>query len=337
MRHYPRKICIAAVVVHAVLALIWFAMSGWTQSGAIYAAAWLSLFTGFFWFFSYIHMWATKAVEDEEREEREFERRRGARETEKLFDERRGVEDALSARTKLRRLEKWFFPGVTLALGICMCLVGYLIITGRMGKFAKSALENQVPALIFLSGISFFTFIFSRYAAGLSEERQSQGLKGSAGGMFLCTLSVLLIVMSFILSSFDYLLMERVLRYAISATICVIGVELILNFILHFYRPRVEGRVTMPVYYSRILGLMAVPTSIFRATAMTLDYQFGFKVSETWFYQFFERAAAPLILFLLLVLYLFTCIVVVQSDEQVIIERFGTPKRPALYEIVLSD
>ena len=330
MRHHSEKICAAGIILQIIFALMCFGMSGWNKSSATYATGWLFLLGTVFWFLCYIHLWAMRAAEEEEREEKDFERRRGAKETEKLFEERKETEDAFSSRTKLRRLERWFFPAVSLLYGIGAALFSYMLLTGRIGSFAYGALDKELPSIAFLGGIAFFSFIFSRYTAGLSEESRSQSLRTCSGAMFSGTVSAFLIAISFIASSFGYPMMERVMLYVVSALIGVVGIEIFLTFITHFYRPRVKGRVTTPVYYSRILGLIAMPKSIFRATALTLDYQFGFKVSETWFYQFFERAAAPLVLYLLLSLYLFSSVVVVQSDEEVIVERFGRPLRPAL-------
>ena len=89
MKHHAEKICIAAIILHVVFALVCFAVSVLSSSSAAYAAAWLFLFGIFFWFLTYIHMWVTRSVEDEEREESEFERRRGAKDTGKLFEERK--------------------------------------------------------------------------------------------------------------------------------------------------------------------------------------------------------------------------------------------------------
>ncbi len=330
MKRHSEKICVVAIILQIIFALICFGISGWNMSSATYATGWLFLFGMVFWALNYIDLWAARAAEEEEREEKDFERRRGARETGKLFEEQKSAEDAFSARTKLRRLEKWFFPAVSLLLGIGMALFSYLMLTGRIGSFQYGDLKRELLSLSLLGAIAFFSFIFSRYSAGLSEEKQSRGLRACSGAMFSGTLSASLIFLAFVLSFFGYPQMERVMFYIISAFVGIIGIEIFLNFITHFYHPRVEGRVSTQVYYSKILGLIALPKSIFRATAMTLDYQFGFKVSETWFYQFFERAAAPLFLYLLLSLYLFSGIVVVQSDEEVIVERFGKPLKPAL-------
>ena len=40
--------------------------------------------------------------------------------------------------------------------------------------------------------------------------------------------------------------------------------------------------------HSRLVSLLAQPESFFTTAAHALDYQFGFKVSETWFFHFFN-------------------------------------------------
>ncbi|MHC4573521.1 MAG: SPFH domain-containing protein, partial [Planctomycetota bacterium] len=56
-----------------------------------------------------------------------------------------------------------------------------------------------------------------------------------------------------------------------------------------------------------------------------IDYQFGFKVSQTWFYKLLEKAIVPLVLFGAVTLYLLSCIVVVAPNEEAVIEHFGNP------------
>jgi modulator of FtsH protease HflK len=330
MKHHSERICIIGIILHIIFALICFGMSYWNKSSTTYAAGWLFSFGIFFWLLAYIQLWAERAAEEEEREEKDFERRRGAKETSKIFEEHGDTFDAFSARTRLRRLERWFFPALVVIIGCGSLFLSYLLLSRRIGNFDLGTLAKQLPSIAFLGGIAFFSFVFSRYVTGLSQEKQILGLRTCAGAMFSGTISVFLTAVAFALSNFGYPAMERVMHYIVSALILIVGIELIINFTMHFYRPRVEGRTTTPVYYSRVLSLVATPQSIFRATALTLDYQFGFKVSETWFYHFFERAAAPLILYLLITLYLFTSIIIVQSNEEVIIERFGRPLKPAL-------
>ena len=43
------------------------------------------------------------------------------------------------------------------------------------------------------------------------------------------------------------------------------------------------------LYESRLVGLLGQPESLFTTAAHALDYQFGFKVSDTWFFQFLQK------------------------------------------------
>jgi len=97
---------------------------------------------------------------------------------------------------------------------------------------------------------------------------------------------------------------------------------LLLSFVSEFYRPRnqMEDR---PVYESRLLSIFTEPGGIMRNIADSLDYQFGFKVSKTWIYGFFEKSILPAVLLWLLLFWLFTCVAEVGPGELGVRERFG--------------
>ena len=67
------------------------------------------------------------------------------------------------------------------------------------------------------------------------------------------------------------------------------AVEMFVTLLLEIYRPRVKGKVARPLYDSRLVGLLAQPEGLFTTAAQALDYQFGFKVSETWFFQLLQK------------------------------------------------
>ncbi len=111
--------------------------------------------------------------------------------------------------------------------------------------------------------------------------------------------------------------------YLIPAIMALVGVELLLNLMLDIYRPRVPGQERRPPYDSRLLSLFAEPEGVLKTVATTLDYQFGFKVSETWFYRFMERAIVPLVLVQVLALWLLSAVVVVDQQEVAFVETLG--------------
>jgi len=133
----------------------------------------------------------------------------------------------------------------------------------------------------------------------------------------------LLAFAALVLGFFKYPKPDDVIAWCMTVAMAVIAVEVLLNFILDFYRPRIEGVEQRAAYDSRLLALLSEPGGFFRTISSTLDYQFGFRVSQTWFYRFIEQAIAPLILFQLVTLYLLTCFVIVGPEQQGVIERLG--------------
>jgi regulator of protease activity HflC (stomatin/prohibitin superfamily) len=95
--------------------------------------------------------------------------------------------------------------------------------------------------------------------------------------------------------------------------------------VLELYRPRVKGKRARILYESRLVGLLSHPEGLFSTAAHVLDYQFGFKVSETWFYKFLERAFGWLLLSQLAILALSSCLVFIEAGEEALLERFGSP------------
>ncbi|MCX8108550.1 MAG: protease modulator HflK [Verrucomicrobiae bacterium] len=71
--------------------------------------------------------------------------------------------------------------------------------------------------------------------------------------------------------------------------------------------------------------MLGQPGGLITTLAQALDYQFGFKVSETWFYKFLERALPSLILFQAGLLIISSCFVFIEPGEQALLERFGQP------------
>jgi regulator of protease activity HflC (stomatin/prohibitin superfamily) len=102
-----------------------------------------------------------------------------------------------------------------------------------------------------------------------------------------------------------------------------LGLETVLNFVLDIYRPRTPGVEPRACFDSRILGLISEPGGIAHTVAEAINYQFGFQVSQTWFYQLLQRAAVPLAAAGAVALWLMSSVVVVQPYERGIVERFG--------------
>ena len=127
-----------------------------------------------------------------------------------------------------------------------------------------------------------------------------------AGGSFLLGLAVLCfaLAVALALANFQRPEVVKVLNYLAPACLALLGVETALNVIFDIYRPRLRGQYSRSAFDSRLLGVINEPGGIFRSAAGAIDYQFGFQVSQTWFYKLLERAILPLVLFAGITLYL---------------------------------
>jgi regulator of protease activity HflC (stomatin/prohibitin superfamily) len=105
-----------------------------------------------------------------------------------------------------------------------------------------------------------------------------------------------------------------------------VAAETVINFILDFYRPRIPGQVQRPFYDSRLLGMFSEPGGILQSMAKAIDYQFGFKVSETWFFKLLGRAIMPLLIAQVAILLVLSMFVVVPVGHQAVVEHLGRPR-----------
>lgn len=228
------------------------------------------------------------------------------------------------AQKRLVFFEKWILPILSILIAVVEISLG-LLMYNRVTAIVEWKFQNPLLCLVLLVIISFISFLLSRYATGMSAEAVWRPLR--AGGSYLLMTAFLggLAVISLGLAQFKYTFGLTILEYGIPWLLVVLGCEIILNTILDIYRPRVAGQYTIGALDSRLLGLINEPGGLFHTVASAIDYQFGFQVSQTWFYKMLEKAILPLILLMAVVLYLMTSIVIVGPGQQGVIEHLGSP------------
>jgi regulator of protease activity HflC (stomatin/prohibitin superfamily) len=84
--------------------------------------------------------------------------------------------------------------------------------------------------------------------------------------------------------------------------------------------PGQESRIS---FDSRLFNFLAQPEQVGHSLADALNYQFGFEVSRTWFYQLLRRYFLPLLVFPVVILLLMSCFVYVHDDQQAVVLRLG--------------
>jgi regulator of protease activity HflC (stomatin/prohibitin superfamily) len=232
--------------------------------------------------------------------------------------------ETFPARQARELFEKWFVPGFTVVLFLLEGAAAWLL-----WKWLAPQVVGGAPRALISAGIyalcGLVLFIVGRFAVAFSRVEENRLLRPAAGylllGAYLCFTAAIGVGLGEAGLKTADLLIGR----ALVVLLGVLALETLGALILEIYRPRVKGKAVRPVYESRLVSLMGQPEGLITTAAQTLDYQFGFKVSDTWFYRFLEGALGWLILLQVGVLLLSTCVVFIDPGEQAILERFGRP------------
>lgn len=229
------------------------------------------------------------------------------------------------AQKRLVFLERWVLPFAAMFVAVYQILMGIWLFYHKVLSPVPWNFQNALLGAVLMVAVSFVCFLFSRYATGMSAEKEWKPLR--AGGSYLLTTAILGFALAICLALAQFKKPQGlvVLNYAIPWLLVVLGAEILLNAVLDIYRPRVAGQYSRAAFDSRLLGMFNEPGGILHTVAHTIDYQFGFKVSQTWFYRLLEKAILPLILFAFLVLYLMSSFVVIEPGYAGVIEHYGVP------------
>jgi membrane protease subunit HflK len=323
----PVNIALASLILSIIFFGISFFLGRWSGFFAVSAVSWLILSVALIWFVLSLQFYQRSLAEQEKLDAGQLARDKG---TSAIFQTR--TEQATlftAAQNRLAIFEKWFIPIFSALIAAYQIGIGIYLLN-IVGAASENELRQPLLCGICMTAIAFVSFLISRYATGMSSQPEWKPLR--AGGSSLLSVAVLCFLLAVVLALaylFDFLAPVNVLGVIIPVLLVVLGVETALNLVLDIYRPRVKGRYSRSAFDSRLLGVINEPGGILRSVADAIDYQFGFKVSQTWFYKLLEQAIVPLVLFGAVTLYLFSCVVVVAPDEQAIVEHFGNPVNKA--------
>jgi len=232
------------------------------------------------------------------------------------------------AQRRLDMFEKWFLPTFAILTAIYEAGIGWYLFA-VMHADPDGAPRKPLIVAVVLTAVAFVSFLISRYATGMSSEPHWKPLRAGGSAMLASAFLCFSLAVGLAFAAFQTVVIVTVLVWVVPILLVVLAAETLLNVLLDLYRPRVKGQYSRAAFDSRILGLVNEPGGLFHSAASAIDYQFGFKVSQTWFYRLLEKAIVPLLLFSVLTLYLFSCIVTVGTGQQAIIERLGRPLETA--------
>ncbi len=322
----PENIAIVSLILSVIFFGIAFFLGRWSGFFSVSAISWLILSSALIWLVLSVQFHQRSLAEQEKLDMGQLVKDEKASAIFQASGERAGL--FATAQRHLQILEKWFIPIFSTLIAVYQIALGLYLLKAVMKGF-ESQPQQPLLCAIGMTAVAFMSFLISRYATGMSAQSHWKPLR--AGGSILLSIAFLCfaIAIGLALSQFKSFIVLAVINWIIPILLVLIGAETALNLIFDIYRPRLKGQYSRSAFDSRLLGIINEPGGIFRSAAGAIDYQFGFKVSHTWFYKLLEKAIAPLILFAIITLYLLSCIIVVAPNEEAIIERFGNPKTDA--------
>ena len=270
-------------------------------------------------FFSFIQSHLIDRERVEALEMQELDRTRG---NESLFAG--AAEDAYPSRNARRQFEKWVVPIFSVLVLIGQAL-GLLLVYRQLDGWTLSSsiqASDSAMSIMFFALFMVVLFMMGKYSAGLARMDGQELLRPGANYMLLGSVVCTAVVIAET-ASIEYPVWEKVFTWVVFVVIALSAVENLGTLVLEIFRPRLDDKKTRLLYDSRLIGLLGQPGGLISTAAHTLDYQFGFKVSETWFYKYLERTLALIIAIQVVVLFLSSSFVVIQANEEAVKERFG--------------
>jgi regulator of protease activity HflC (stomatin/prohibitin superfamily) len=313
---------LAAAVIVFIAA---FAIACFVNSAAGQAA---SVFLGLGVLVAFAGWFQMRLEENERLEKLELEELARSKGGSTLFEAKDS--EVFPARRAREQFEKFFVPGFCVLLLVLEAGGAWLLwrLIDKVASGLTPIALNPVramPSLSLFAILSLLLFLLGRFSVTISRLENHRLLRPSSSfllaGAFVCMFTALGIAGV----EGKFLQADIWVARGLCVLLGLMAVELLLTLLLEIYRPHLKGKITRPLYDSRLVGLLAQPESLFTTAAQALDYQFGFKVSDTWFFQLLLKNLPALVLLQLAILVLSTCVVFVDAGEQAVLEHFGKP------------
>lgn len=232
--------------------------------------------------------------------------------------------EAFRARRAREQFERFMVPGFTALLMLLEAGAAWWL-WRWLAKPAGLPLERPLLAMSFLGLFALVLFLLGKYSATVARLEQQRLLQPGANCLLLGAYLCALVAAGIVAVEGGFPKVDLYLARGFCVLLGLLAVETLVSLVLEIYRPRMKGKLGPPLYESRLVGLVSRPEGLFTTAAHALDYQFGFKVSETWFYKFLQQAIAWLVLAQAALLVLSTSFVFIEVGEQALWERFGKP------------
>lgn len=267
--------------------------------------------------------WFHMRLEEQERlEQLEFEEVNRGAASSSLFNT--GESETFPARHSRESFERFFVPIFSGVLAIGQGVVAVWV-WRSLSESSFPQIKQPLLGLGLFGGMFIVLFLIGQYSTGVARIENRRLLR--PGGNLLLLAAYLCAISAAVLGAVvaEFPRADVLAARAICILLGLLALEGMISVVFDLYRPRVKGKAVHPLYDSRLIGLLSHPEGVFSTAASALDYQFGFKVSDTWFYQFLQKSFGWLLLGQVGLLLFSTCFVFVNPGEQALLERLGRP------------
>jgi regulator of protease activity HflC (stomatin/prohibitin superfamily) len=268
--------------------------------------------------------WFQMRLEENERVEKmELEELARTKASSTLFESKEA--EMFPAQRSRQQFERFFIPIFAGILFLAQAAGTFLLWRWPGTGLALTPVKQPIVAMALFALFFLALLILGIFSATIARLEDHRLLRPSASWILLGGYLCLAIALGLFFVWFGFPKTDFYLARGLCVLLGLVAFETLVALILELYRPRVKGKIARPLYESRLVGLLSHPEGLITTAAQALDYQFGFKVSETWFYRFFERALGWLLLLQLIALFISTAVVFVDPGEAALLERFGRP------------
>ena len=295
------------------------ALAGYADSAAALAGG---VYLGFGFVVAAVSGFQMRLERREALERLEYDEMMRERKDAALFEDT--GEDTFIAKRSREQFERYLVPAFTAGLLLAQWGAAWLL-WKRLPEAGPPNLDNAALAMAGFGAFSLILFLLGKYSAGVARMEGRRLLRPGGAYLLLGAMICLLVVLTEAGAWFGFERLDGQVARVLVVLLGLAGAESMVNLALEAYRPRGKGREGRLLYESRLVGLLGEPSGLVRTVAQALDYQFGFRVSETWFYKFLERSLGWLVLLQAGILLLSTTFVILEPQEVGIRERFGRP------------
>jgi regulator of protease activity HflC (stomatin/prohibitin superfamily) len=268
---------------------------------------------------SYFHMGLVEREQFEKMEVEELSKSRGS---ESLFIT--AGADTFPAKRSREQFERFFCPVFTMLLFLLQAAAAYWP-WEKVAEMKPLMPDRATLGMALLGLFGLILFLLGKYSSGLARLQGQKLLRPGAAYLLLSAYACFLVTGTIAAVLAGFFKTDIIVARVLCVVSGLAAAETLMALILEVYRVRVRGRETRLLYESRLVGLLGQPEAIITTAAHAMDYQFGFKVSETWFYRLLEKALGWMILAQFVALVLSTCFIIIDPGDEALLERFGRP------------